>query len=113
MRKKLLNDMNRLDNDALIEVLEDLAEKLAKPVKIELPDFPGQIAALEKKVDSINKMMYDAIDKLETDIRHIHAYLEHLKKQPADVNGDGKVDEKDLSVVHKAYSKAKKSKKKE
>ena len=35
------------------------------------------------------------------------------KADPADVNKDGKVDEKDLSAVHKAYSKAKpKAKKK-
>ena len=35
------------------------------------------------------------------------------KANPADINGDGKVDEKDLSVVHKEYAKAKpKAKKK-
>ena len=38
--------------------------------------------------------------------------LKKGKKNAADVNKDGKVDEKDLSIVHKAFSKAKKKKKK-
>lgn len=46
--------------------------------------------------------------------------LESLEKQPKkekkkiqpDVNGDGKVDEKDLSEVHKAYAKEKKAEEK-
>ena len=33
------------------------------------------------------------------------------KKNKADLNGDGVVDEKDLSIVHKEYSKSKKKKK--
>ena len=34
-----------------------------------------------------------------------------IKKNIADINNDGVVDEKDLSIVHKEYQKAKKAKK--
>lgn len=63
-----------------------------------------------KRRDNIDRMK-----ALMEDLRKRDKKVSKKKDEPkidADVNKDGKVDEKDLSIVHKAFSAAKKATKK-
>lgn len=93
IRKRLINDMGRLKLDDLMEVLQELLDQPvpeSKNYDKELKDIKEDVKKLEKEVKELTPCKCD---------------------NPADVNGDGKVDEKDLSIVHKGYSKEKKAKK--
>lgn len=73
--KKIKNDFGKLNIDNLVEVLAELIDRVEK---------------LEKKHEDV-----PIVNKKVTKKKVV---------KKGDVNGDGKVDEKDLSIVHKEYS---------
>ena len=67
--------------------------------------------ARAKAMESAKKAAKE-IAKKKIAIKKIEEIAEKKAKEMADVNKDGVVDEKDLSIVHKEYSKEVKDKKK-
>jgi hypothetical protein len=59
-------------------------------------------------LDKLSEVLNELIDKID-EVKKLAEKVEKKEccKKSADVNKDGKVDEKDLSVVHKEYHKEK------
>lgn len=112
MRKRLINDMGRLKLDELMEVLQELLDQ-PKPESKNYDEEIKELKAEVKKLEKVLKYKADIPPKLEEikGVTYGPVTGKEFEYDPADVNKDGVVDEKDLSVVHKGYSKAKKAKK--
>lgn len=114
---KVTDDMGRLVPAKVQKAVDNLLEKSDKPENPEIAELKEKIASIEAKlfgaVEKIDERISEAEEKLKKGCTP-GEYMDIINgKSPADVNNDGKVDEKDLSVVHKEYAKAKKSRKKE